>query len=63
MVRSLALCPDDAKQDPVVYGAEFRHVLGEGSAYCIHTAWTRLPWPLHSGLEGKLHFRLTAEFT
>ena len=23
MVWSLALCPDDAKQDPVVYGAEF----------------------------------------
>ena len=23
MIWSLALCPDDAKQDPVVYGAEF----------------------------------------
>ena len=23
MVWSLALCPDDAKQDPVVYGAKF----------------------------------------
>ena len=23
MVWSLVLCPDDAKQDPVVYGAEF----------------------------------------
>ena len=23
IVRFLALCPDDAKQDPVVYGAEF----------------------------------------
>ena len=23
VVWSLALCPDDAKQDPVVYGAEF----------------------------------------
>ena len=23
MVWSLSLCPDDAKQDPVVYGAEF----------------------------------------
>ena len=22
MVQSLALCPDDAKQDPVMYGAE-----------------------------------------
>ena len=27
MVWSLALCPDDAKQDPVVYGAEFGVVL------------------------------------
>ena len=26
MVRFLALCPDDAKQDPVVYGAEFGEV-------------------------------------
>ena len=23
MVWSLAMCPDDTKQDPVVYGAEF----------------------------------------
>ena len=23
MVLSLAMCPDDAKQDPMVYGAEF----------------------------------------
>ena len=23
MVRSLALCRDDAKQDPIVYGTEF----------------------------------------
>ena len=31
MVWSLALCPDDAKQDPVVYGAEFGVVfLAEG---------------------------------
>ena len=31
MVWSLALCPDDAKQDPVVYGAEFGAVfLAEG---------------------------------
>ena len=26
MVWSLALCPDDAKQDPVVYGAENKEV-------------------------------------
>ena len=31
MVWFLALCPDDAKQDPVVYGAEFGVVfLAEG---------------------------------
>ena len=31
MVWSLALCPDDAKQDPVMYGAEFGAVfLAEG---------------------------------
>ena len=31
MVRSLALCPDDAKGYPVVYGAEFGVVfLAEG---------------------------------
>ena len=35
MVWSLALCPDDAKQDPVVYGAELGVVfLAEGP----HTA-------------------------
>ena len=39
MVWSLALRPDDAKQDPVVYGAEVGTVfLAEGgSTYCIHT--------------------------
>ena len=32
MVWSLALCPNDAKQDPVVYGAEFGLVfLAKGS--------------------------------
>ena len=29
MVWSLALCPDDAKQDPMVYGAEFSVVFLE----------------------------------
>ena len=39
MVWSLALCPDDAKQDPVVYGAEFgwSSVPGEGPTYFIYT--------------------------
>ena len=44
MVWSLALCPDDVKQDTVVYGAEFGgNVPGEGSTYCIHTRVSRLP--------------------
>ena len=30
MVWSLALCPHDAKQDPVVYGAEFSVVFLAG---------------------------------
>ena len=44
MVWSLVLCPDDAKQDPVVYGAEFGVVfLAEGPrTYCIHTGRPRL---------------------
>ena len=38
MVWFLALCPDDAKQDRVVYGAEFGVVfLAKGSTYFIHT--------------------------
>ena len=50
MLWSLALCPDDTKQDPVVYGAEFGLVfLGEGSTYCIHTVEPRLRRPLPFG--------------
>ena len=39
MVWSLALCPNDAKQDPMVYGAEYSvvSVPGEESTYYIHT--------------------------
>ena len=37
MVWSLMMCPDDAKQDPIVYGAEFGLMfLAEG----LHTAST-----------------------
>ena len=44
MVWSLALSPDDTKQDSVVYGARvWRSVPGEGSTYCIHTRGPRLP--------------------
>ena len=51
MVWSLALCPDDAKLDPVVYGAEFavHSVPGAGSTCCIHTGGPRLPRPLPLG--------------
>ena len=50
VVWSLALCPDDAKQNPVVYGTEvFRSVPGGGSTYCIHTEGLRLLRPLPSG--------------
>ena len=48
MVWSLALRPDDAKQDPVVYGTKFGVVPGGGSTYCIHTEGLRLLRPLPS---------------
>ena len=58
MVWSLALCPDDTKQDSVVYGAEFGVVFpakGPRTASiqegldCLHLN--------HSGLEGERDFR------
>ena len=49
MAWSLVLCLDDAKQDPLVYGAVWRTVPGEGSTYCIHTVGFRLPRPLPFG--------------
>ena len=51
MVCSLALCPDDAKQDPVVYGAEFGVVfLAKGPRTApIHRVELRLLRPLHFG--------------
>ena len=54
MVSSLALCPDDAKQDPVMYGAEFGVVfLAEGP----HTASIQEDLDClglyHSDLEGE----------
>ena len=64
MVWSLALCPDDAKQDPVVYGAEFGVVfLAKGP----HTASIQEHLDClglhHSGLEGERYFRLVVELT
>ena len=62
MVWSPALCPDDTKQDPVVYGAEFGVVvlpkdprtasIQEG-LHCLGLNY--------SGLEGKRDFRLVVE--
>ena len=62
MVWSLAMCPDDTKQDSVVYGAEFGVVflakdprtasIQEGLA-CLGRD--------HSGLDGERYFRLVVE--
>ena len=57
------MCPDDVKQDPVMYGAEFGVVfLAKGlltvsvqeGLYCLG--------PYHSGLEGERDFWLVVEF-
>ena len=63
MVWSLALRLDDAKQDPVVYGAEFDVVLlAEGP----HTASIQQGLDYlglyHSGLEGEYDFRLVVAY-
>ena len=64
MVWSLALCPDGAKQDLVVYGAEFGVVfLAEGPRTAsIHEGLDCLGL-YHSGLEGKHYFWLVVELT
>ena len=64
MVWSLALRPDDSKQDPVVYGAEFGVVfLAEGPrTVSIQEALDRLGF-YHSGLEGERDFRLVVELS
>ena len=64
MVWSLALCPDHAKQDPVVYGAEFGVVfLAEGPRPAsIHEGLNCLDL-YRSGLEGERYFRLVVELT
>ena len=64
MVWSLALCPDDAKQDPVEYGAEFVVVfLAEGPrTACIQEGLDCLGL-YHSDVEGEQYFRLVVELT
>ena len=62
MVWSLALCPDDAKQDPVVYGAEFGVVfLVESPRTASMQEGLDCLGLYHSGLEGERDFRLVVE--
>ena len=64
MLWSLALCPDDAKQDPVEYGAEFGVVyLAKGPPTAsIQEGFDYLRL-YHLDLEGEHYFRLVAELT
>ena len=61
MIWSLALCPHDAKQDPVVYGAEFGVVLAEGPRTASIQKDFDCLGLYHSGLEGELYFWLVVE--
>ena len=64
MVWSLALCPDNAKQDPAVYGAEFGVVLlAKGSRAAHIQEGPVCLGPYDSGLEGERHFWLVVELT
>ena len=64
MVWSLALCPDDAKQDPVMYGAEFGVVfLSKGPRTASISEGLDCLGLSHSGLEGERYFRLVVELT
>ena len=62
MVWSLALCPDDAKQDPGVYGAEFGVVfLAKDPRTASMQEGPDCLGLYHSGLEGEHYFRLVVE--
>ena len=64
MVWSLALCPDDAKQDPVVYGAGFGVVfLAEGPRTASIQEGLSCLGLYHSDLEGERYFWLVVELT
>ena len=64
MVWSPAVCPDDAKQDPVVYGAEFGVVfLAEGPPTASIQEDLDYLDLYHSGLGGERYFRLVVELT
>ena len=62
MVWSLALCPDDEKQDPVVYGAEFGVVfLVIGPRTPSIQKGLECFGLYHSGLERERDFQLIVE--
>ena len=64
MVWPLTLCPDDAKQDPVVYDAEFGVVfLAEGPRTASIQEGLHCLGLYHSGVEGEHYFRLVVELT
>ena len=62
MVYSLALCPYGAKQDPVMYGAEFDVVfLAKGPCTASIQEGLDCLGFYHSGLEGERDFRLVVD--
>ena len=64
MVWVFVLCPDDAKQDPMMYGQEFGVVLlAEGPRTASIQDGFECLGLYHSGLLGKHYFRLVAELT
>ena len=64
MVWSLTLCPDDAKQDPVVYCAEFGVVfLAKGPRTASIQEGLDCPGLYDSSLEGERYFWLVVELT
>ena len=64
MVRSLALCPYDTKQDSVVYGAEFGVVfLAKGPRTASIQEGLDCPRLNHSGLGGERIFWLVVVFS
>ena len=64
MVWSLALCPDDTKQNPMVYGAEFSVVfLAKGPRAASIEEGLGCLGLNHSGLEGERDFRLVIELS
>ena len=64
MVWCLALCPNDTKQDPVVYGAEFGVVfVTKGPQSASMKEGFGFLGLSHSCREGERYFRLVAELT